>query len=208
MDFEPEIQKINFQNPEVGQRSQYVLLLGENIKHTANTRFEYMSDTLVAEIVEKEGDKYLINEYLTSNSASLLNEDNVANPNDTISYFLIKNPEMIQIENLERRKPSRLFFLRSSDTEGLVTEENHDLPLKMESWKPTIPFTKNYITGYLEAYRLFEATYEHLNVVIENRPMVNRSSGYTHVYSMNNGLVRSSTYSDITSKGFGWDLIP
>ena len=202
------VQKINFQNPEVGQVSQYVLLLGENIKHTANARFEYKTDTLIAKIVEQDGDKYLLNEYLTLGSASLINEDNVANPEDTVAYFLIKDPEMIRIQNTDRRKTSRLFFLRNAETEGLAIEEFHDLPLKMETWKPKIPFTKNYITGYLEAFSLKGETYDHLNVIIENRPMLNRSSGYSHIYSMKNGLVRSSTYSDITGKGIGWDLIP
>lgn len=202
------IQKINFNNPEVGQISKYLLLSGENIKHTANTRYEYIQDTMVAEIVEQEGDKYLIKEYLTLGSASLNGENHVSFPDSTIYYFLVKNPDMIRIENTDRRLVSRIFFLRSAQTEGLETEEFHDLKIEMPSWKPSIPFTTNYINAYLEAFELFGESYEHLNVTIENRPMQNRSSGYTHVYSMKTGLVRSSTYSSLTSQGFGWDLIP
>ncbi len=197
---------INFESPEVGQISKYILLQGENIKHTANTFFEYLPDTLVAEIIEKEDDKYLIKEYLTEGSASLNGENYVSFADSTLYYNLIKSDTALTIQNLHFRIKSRLFFYPNQE-DGIRNREFHDLPVNMETWKTSLPFTTQYIECYVENLQLLEREYPHLNVQINNLPMRSGSSGYTHVYSMKHGLVRSARYSDLTGKGFGWDLI-
>ena len=101
---------------------------------------------------------------------------------------------------------SRLFHL--GETDPLNKSDFNDLELKMESWKTNLPFQMIFQTGYLTDYQLFEKNYSHLNVAINNQPMQEEMSGYTHVYSPTYGLVRSSTYSYHNGKGFGWDLLP
>ena len=199
--------KVNFENPKVGNFSHYVLLQGENIRDRDNNSYEYMTDTLRIEIVDIDENGYLIEETLTAGSASLNGENNVSFPTQTISYYLNISDEMVSIKNLHTRIKSRLFFM-PDEIEGLQTAKYEDLEVKMESWKTSLPFQTKFQLAFLENFELLGKMYDHLNVVINNDPMKDQLSGYTHIYSMKDGLVRSSSYSAHTDKGFGWDLLP
>ena len=201
-----ESNQINFSSPKVGQKSQYILLIGEDIKDKNNQNFEYKNDTLEIEILESTDNGYLVEERLTQNSASLNGENNVAFPSKSIQFLLKIEDGNIEIENLHVRLESRLFHINENDQ--LVTSKFDDLEIKMESWKTNLPFQMIFQTGYLTDYQLFDKQYPHLNVMINNRPMQEELSGYTHIYSPENGLVRSSTYSYHNGSGFGWDLLP
>jgi len=198
--------KVNFENPKVGNFSHYVLLQGENIRDRENHQFEYMKDTLRIEILDIDENGYLIEEKLTEGSASLNGENNVSFPSQTISYYLNISEKVISIQNLHPRIKSRLFFM-ADETEGLQTEKYEELEVEMESWKTSLPFQTNFQLAFLEDFELFGKMYPHLNVVINNDPMKEQLSGYTHIYSLEDGLVRSSSYSALTDKGFGWDLL-
>ena len=202
-----ETTNVNFDKPKVGNFSHYVLLQGENIKDRENQNYEYINDTLRIEIMDIDDNRYLIEEKLTPGSASLNGENYVAFPAETISYYLSITDEMVSIQNLHPRIKSRLFFM-PEEIDGLQTETYSELEVKMESWKTSLPFNTIFQLGYLEDFELLGKMYDHLNVVINNSPMKENRSGYTHVYSMKDGLVRSSNYSSQTSKGFGWDLLP
>ena len=63
--------QVNLNNPLIGQKSEYVLLLGENIKDKNNQNFEYKQDTLSIEVIEKIENGFILEEKLTDFSASL-----------------------------------------------------------------------------------------------------------------------------------------
>ncbi len=199
--------KVNFENPKVGNFSHYVLLQGQNIRDREDQYFEYVFDTLRIEIVAIDESGYLIEESLTEGSASLNGENYVSFPTKIVSYYLNISDEMISIKNLHPRIKSRLFFM-PDEIEGLQIEKYEELEVEMESWKTSLPFQTKFQLAYLENFELFGKMYEHLNVVINNNPMKDQLSGYTHIYSMKDGLVRSSSYSAQTGKGYGWDLLP
>ena len=201
-----ESNQINFLNPKVGQKSQYLLLIGEDIKDKNNQNFEYKNDTLEIEILESTDNGFLVEERLTSKSASLNGENNVAFPGQSIQFLLKIEDGNIEVENLHFRLKSRLIHINEDDQ--LTTSKYDDLEVRMESWKTNLPFQMIFQTGYLTDYELFNKTYAHLNVMINNRPMQDELSGYTHVFSPENGLVRSSTYSYHNGGGYGWDLLP
>ena len=198
--------QVNFNNPLIGQKSEYVLLLGENIKDKNNQNFEYKQDTLSIEVIEKIENGFILEEKLTDFSASLNGENNVAFPSFSIQLLLKTEDQQITIQSLHSRIKSRLFHLNEDD--ALQMELLNDLRLEMESWKTNLPFQPINQTGYLSNYSLFTQTYSRLNVIINNFPMQDELSGYTHVYSPEYGLVRSSSYSPHNGKGFGWDLLP
>jgi len=202
-----ETTDVNFNNPKVGNFRHYVLLQGENIRDRENHNYEYLNDTLRIEIIDIDENGYLIEEKLTEGSASLNGENNVSFPSQIVSYYLTISDEMISIKNLHPRVKSRLFFI-PDEIEELQTAEYDELEIEMESWKTNLPFNTTFQLAFLEDFELLGKMYEHLNGVINNSPMQNEMSGYTHVYSMKEGLVRSSNYSWHTSKGFGWDLLP
>lgn len=200
--------KISFQDPQVGQRSMYVSLVGDDYKQLNNHHFEYLADTLIAEIMEKDTAGYLVREYLTSGSASLNGASYVAFADSTIYYYLRFEQDEIHIKNLHPRLTSRLFFFNTSVDESLPMQDFTDLQVEFKGWKTNIPYSTNLYKAFVVDYRQFDAVYDRLNVMIDNRPMKNRGAGHTHVYSAKHGLIRSCQYSWYTSKGFGWDLLP
>lgn len=201
-------QKINFAQPEVGQISRYVLLKGEDYKSRINFNFDYLADTLVAEIIQKDTGGFLVKEYLAPGSVSLNGANNVAFADSTIYYYLKIEHDRLKIKNLHFRITSRLFFGNPIQSEGIDLQDFEDLKVAFNGWKTNLPYTTSVFYAFAENHIQFEEVYDRLNVLIDNRPMQNRSSGFTHVYAKKHGLVRSSQYSWYTSQGFGWDLLP
>jgi hypothetical protein len=200
-------EKINFQSPEVGQASRYLLLRGDDYKNNANSSFSYLPDTLAIEIVEKHRDTLLLKEYLTPGSVSLNGQNNVAFADSTIYYDLLLESDMLYLRNRHFRMTSRLFFL-PSPPEGLSLRAYDNLEVAFQGWKTELPYATNLQTAFAENFELLGVMYDHLNILIDNRAMKNKSQGCTHVYSRKHGLVRSSQYSWYTGKGYGWDLLP
>lgn len=195
---------IVFDNMAVGQQSRYVLLKGEDYKNRDNHQFEYQRDTMIIEIVSQDENGFLAEEYLSAGSASLNGEYHVAFPELTFSYYFNVQDTLLTIQAIKEREISRVFFL--FDT-ALPLVKSEYLKVTMPSWKTSLPYKESYIMAYLEPYLLFDKRYDYLNVMIDNEGMKQNLPGYTHVYSAEFGLVRSSQYSPETSKGFGWDLL-
>ena len=201
--------QINFEAPAAGQLSRYVLWIGEDYRSDANNNFVYQSDTMEIEILEwDEMQGWLIEERLSSGSASLHGAGLVAFPDRSFRYYLNIVSDTLRLIPQQTRYSSRIFFLPSF--------ENHALPLgtiirptiTMQGWKTIPRYFDNYAMGAVPECKLIDRNYNQLNVVIDNRNMQSVGTGYTHYYSGTYGLVRSSQYNLRSNKGYGWDLIP
>lgn len=195
---------IVFDKMKVGQKSQYVLLKGEDYKNPDNIIFEYAADTMVIEIVAEDENGFIAEEYLTAGSASLNGEYHVAFPENIFTYYFNIKDNQLTIVPINEREISRVFFLEDN---SLPLEKNHDLEVSIEGWKTSLPYKAQYFMAHVKDYSLFDKAYDFLNVMINNEKMDENQPGYTHIYAPNVGLVRSSQYSPETNKGFGWDLL-
>lgn len=204
---ETELGVINFMSPQIGQKSHYRLFRGEDIRDNSNNNFEYLDDTLVVEIISEDENGFLTQEYLTPHSRSLNGENNVAFADSTWYYYLSIEEQVLQVKQLTGYNRTRLFFLSPGGDQGLNLQPIASPRLEVLGWKTNVPFAEEFTAGMLQDYRQFEKSYPHLNVVIENRPMQEGLPGYMHIFSAEEGLVRSAEYSDLNGLGFGWDAL-
>ncbi len=203
-----KVEKISFEHPQVGQKSLYLLLKGEDYKSNHNFNFSYVNDTLAAEIVAKNEKGYLVKEYLTPGSASLNGENNVAFADSAIYYYLDFQGDLLFLHQVQERLTSRIYFFQFSNEQFLLLAGRRELQVGIKGWKTDLPYSTDKIDAFTSNMELLNAQYDTLNIAIDNRPLKTREPGFTHIFSKKYGLVRSSHYSWYTSKGFGWDLLP
>ena len=94
------------------------------------------------------------------------------------------------------------------ENRGLGLQQIASPETEIRGWKTTLPFEKDLIMARSSDFTLFDAKYDTLNVVIDNRPMHEGLPGSTHIFSLEDGLIRSAEYSDYDGKGYGWDVLP
>ena len=199
---------ISFASAKKGQTSKYVLFRANDYFGEETDNYTYLGDTLIVTVNKINGNKILVSEHLSSGSISLTGVPNVSYPHDTWEYYLVKNGDKVNIEKIEERVGSRLFFCTDNEVTDLPLPEIQGLKIEIEGWKCKVPFTKNKIKGFTTNYNPFGERYKKLNVLIDNEPMKEGHPGQTFLFSSENGLVRSTQYSAQTGNGFGWDLLP
>ena len=201
---------ISLTNPKIGQQSRYVLFRGEDIKDDENFAYEYLADTLAVEIVAEDENGYMVKEFLTSGSRSLNGENNVAFADSTWYYYIYVDQEdrSLKVKQRGNYYRTRLFFLYNENERGLSTQQIASPSTEIIGWKTTMPFEKELVSARVTGFDMFGQDYESLNVVIDNRPMHDGLPGSTHVFSLEDGLIRSAEYSDFDGKGYGWDVLP
>lgn len=204
----PANSAISFLHPAVGQQSLYVLFRGEDIKDDSNFAYEYLPDTLAAEIIAEDENGWLIKEYLTAGSASLNGDNNVAFADSTWYYYLHSDNQRLTIRQWGDYYRTRLFFLEQNSTTGLSLQRIASPATEINGWKTMLPFDEEYTAAMTTGFTMFEEKYDHLNIIIENRPMQEDLPGHTHIFSLEKGLVRSAEYSDYDGRGYGWDALP
>ncbi len=200
--------KINLSKVRTGQINKYVLFIGEDYKDAENAHFQYLSDTLLIEVIEEDSAGYLIKEYLSPGSASLHGEHNVSHPSEAAYYYLTVEQDMLNVQYRDFHSSSRLFSNGSPNSFQLPFNYDCLLEVKLNGWKTSIPPAENLLCGFIKNAIILEKNYERLQVYIDNRELLNNQPGYTHLYSSTTGLVRTIQYSLWTNKGYGWDLVP
>jgi len=201
---------INLTKPEIGQQSRYILFRGEDIKDDDNFSFEYLPDTLAVEIIAEDENGYLVKEFLTPGSLSLNGENNVAYADSTWYYYIYVDDtdQSLKVKQRGNYYRTRLFFLYDEQSRGLGLQQIASPETEIRGWKTTLPFEKDFMTARSSDFTLFDTKYDAVNIVIDNRPMLEGLPGSTHVFSLEQGLIRSSEYSDFDGKGYGWDVLP
>lgn len=204
------LNNIDLTNPEIGQQSRYVLFRGEDIKDDDNFNFEYLPDTLAVEIISEDENGYMVKEFLTPGSRSLNGENNVAYADSTWYYYIYidEADSSLKVKQRGNYYRTRLFFLYDEESRGLGLQQIASPETEIMGWKTSLPFTKNFVTARTSDFTLFDTKYESLNIVIDNRPMEEGLPGSTHIFSLEQGLIRSAEYSDYDGKGYGWDVLP
>lgn len=206
-----ESNKINFESLEVGQKSIYIRLMGENYYDDSNNNFEYLADTLIVEVTEKTDTGFVFQDYLTPASRSLTEpnwEKRYWDANKVNTYHIAVKDNQISATSLseEQYGSSHIGYLNDENAALSFTPITEN-PMTIEGWKVIGPHNESYSEGYAENYSLFGIFYDRLNIVINNVPMQVDGPGTTTVYNKNSGIVRISTYSAWTGEAWGWDLL-
>jgi hypothetical protein len=202
---------------QVEQTNQYVLLLGEEYyKQDAYHAYDYVPDTLVVEIIEKNGDQFKWREYLTDYSASKDSSVNVWGGDRIIEYWTYIAGDTLWIDASEGEHYSTFLFHHISFKTWTSSDYIMPVPLSeftgieadVVGWKTTLPYGESFREAFDPEFSLFDVDYEKVNILIDNIPMQVDGNGKTYVYNKAHGMIRTSTYSWWTSTGYGWDLLP
>lgn len=200
---DPVSNRIRFDALAVGQVSRYIGLTGSYLD---NNYFEYSDDTLQLEIIAKDDKGYKVKETLryVGYVSNWLDWEK-----DSVFFYYLR----IKDDTLFV-KPANSTYLNSSIFTYRISKFGFSLKkitspeVEILGWKTSFPSWTDRYEGYTEGYTLFGKTYDHLNVIVENTPMESDGQGETYVFSKSAGIVRFSTYSPWTQKGYGWDLLP
>ncbi len=202
----PGIQPVIFKALAVGQKSRFVFFTGENYFDTTGQDYQYHPDTLVMEIIDKEGIRFLVRECITPGS---LPHNGVPDQDSVLYYYLSVENNFLR----PRRSPdntgaivySRLFFTREIP---LPLSEITSQEMQLQGWKTAPANSGLYQEGFCENCELNGTAYPYLNFVVDNSDMAVDGPGFTWVYATNAGLVRCFTVNPWTGQGSGWDLLP
>lgn len=202
------IEQIDLANMEVGQLNKYKLLLGQRY-YAADSHqdFEYTEDTLTVEILAEENGRFQWLEHT---------ENPQFGAKDSISYWVSIEGDSLVIEPIDDAYSTHLFYGLHLNTWSGKAGQAMKIPIheiqqtecEVQGWKTTLPYQESYREAYDEQFSLFGVDYGRVNVIIDNIPMQLDGNGKTYVYSLDRGIVRTSTYSWWTGQGFGWDLLP
>ena len=195
---------IRFDSLEIGQRSRYIALLGEDYGSN-NENFAYTTDTLRLTVVAQDANGFLIEEsfkYVGSVSNWFDYEK------DSIFRYYVK-----VVDDTLRFKQVGASYWRSriigyyGGRDGLPMADISSPKIDITGWRTNLGYCECRQVGYAEDYSLFGKTYPKLNVLVDNAAMAFDGNGETYVYSKTIGIVRFSTYSWWTRSGYGWDLL-
>ena len=196
---------IDFSALNVGQESSYVRFEGEDYRDTENLNFEYTPDTLVVQVVQATEGGYVFMEYLRPGSRGLVENDAFYMP-DSIRYLVSIVDDQLRVSGIDQLYHlSHLFW---NYQEALPLEDTQENEVDIRGWKTSLPFTELYRSGYVVDFQLFGKTYSRLNVVVDDTDMQVDGPGKTFLYSIEEGIVRSSSASAWTGHGWGWDRLP
>lgn len=199
----PSYQKIDFNNPKIGQKCYYQYFIGENYSNPDSVDFNYYRDTLIVEITAKEGSYYIVKESITPKIEQdtvkwiIPNRDSIFNYKITIIgdtlYFTGINNDNFSSHLLNKIKS--LYLKQIQDTVFLI-----------KGWK-TDPNCTCSLQGYTSSAVIYNRPYSLLNVILDNDAMASDGPGYTIIYSGLYGIVRSFTVNPWIDSGAGWDLM-
>lgn len=197
---------IQFNHLEVGQKSCYLEMLGENYNSNNDSSFVYSDDTLSMEIIGQDALGFNVEErlYYVGDVDNWLN----ASKDEVFVYHLqVVNDSLKIIPESGGLLQSRIFGY-SYKSKGLSLADINSPLLKIKGWKTNLNYCECYQSGYFENTSILNQPYNRLNVIVDNSPMAVDGNGETFVFSTEHGIVRFATYSWWTQSGFGWDLIP
>lgn len=199
-----ESASMNLDGLEVGQKFYYSLFFGEGYHDEDRNNFTYTGDTLELEILEATGGSYLVSERFTEDSElSASTIKNYGRGTDSIyqNWWHFRNDSLI-LEISSRFGGSHIMHNRALSLENYTTTEV-DIIGWMTSWEYIEDDRELFTTDY----KLFDSTYDRLNVYINNQAMAGDGPGNTCVYSKEEGVIRSVIYSWWTGEGYGWDKL-
>lgn len=203
---------IRFDKLEVGQKSRYIRLQGEGGLSGAPFDFQYLKDTLVLEAIATAdiGEGVTLLEYLTPGSSIFskpADERVLMGGTDPLSVKVqVKNGELIFPKSAPGMPLLRLFL---SGIEKFPLTPIQQPDIKMKGWQPDVAGLADVDAGRVTNHTQLGATYPVLNLLRDYRPMTYDGPGHFHLYSAENGIVRSGWVNPWTALGGeAWDLLP
>ncbi|HLP96590.1 MAG TPA: hypothetical protein VK168_21255 [Saprospiraceae bacterium] len=200
----PTLNQLDFSNLAVGQKSKYLLLLGEGYAWGQADNYVYLDDTLVLEVVAQDPQKGFLVEERLQYQQDLSSTWLEADKDSVYTYYLQATTDSLKVipvtGNYTR---SRIFNLRALPLVQVANPEVH-----IVGWMTDLPYCECDRKGFVKNYTQFGRIYPSLNMLMHNSPMSFDGPGLTFIYSANDGIVRFSIYSWWTQSGYGFDLLP
>jgi len=205
----PDRGPIRFDDPQIGQRSHYVFFKATENNNTHDINFDYIPDTLVLAITDKEGDKWIVKEFLTNGSNSKTSADGawVTFAHSVLVRHLAVNSDSAYFLKPAGADPFSFVFVGGSRRIPLKPVGD-PAPLNV-GCLPEIDYASTLWMEYTVDYSQFGQTFQHLNNYFDYRPMATDGSGFMYAYGPSFGLVRWTfvNYWEL-DYALGWDLIP
>ena len=196
---------IHFDQLQLGQQSRY-LRFSAGTPGTNDVSIHYFPDTLVLQVVDKVADTFILKEYLTLNSYSLLhpNADDALYQKDTLEVKFFIDQQKVHVFGGSEfsQAVSRIF---SNLSFSLIEIDN--FLLQSATWYPD---PQNNFTdhGHLKNYEQLGVNFPRLNFASNYFPMLGDGPGWFYYYSAEDGIVRSGVRNGwFTDTGLGWDLL-
>jgi hypothetical protein len=196
---------IRFDQLAVGQRSQYAVLVGREYASTSESPFEYVSGTLVAEIIDSDATGFRVRESFASPDDVAAAVRDQLDAAGVYEYYLRVERDTLHVAPAEAELRSRLFPM-AIDPELRLGVSGPEV--EIFGWKTTAPYAERRMEAAIVDGELLGAAYPRLDVTIDNVHLQADGPGATWVYSAQHGLVRSSCYAWWTRAGTGFDLMP
>lgn len=190
---------------QVGQKSRYVLLKGENYYDaSAYDQFQYLPDTLIVEITAQDGSDFTFKEYFTNGSLPTGYPGYIMYDSNAVTYTARVENDTFKAK-LNSTQYSRFFHFGNVSLPLAHISSN---PTTIKGWKTTLPYSESYIAAHTTNYVLFGENWPFLNIIVNNTSMAYDGPGVTFVYEANAGIARTTSYSWWTQSGYGFDYLP
>ncbi len=208
----PDMGRIRFDEPMIGQRSYYVFFDVEYNYQMKKAAFQYSSDTLVLAITGKEAENWVLKDFLTDGSLS--KESNSGGywtgwadsvfvchlRMDADSIYVLRPPQVDFFSFIFHVLHGRKIKYPISLISEPAPLNPSCLPFDHPSGGEFMEYTLNYTQ--------LGQTFDHLNNYFDNRAMPTDGLGYMYAYSPSVGIVRTTWVNPWTSnKANGWDLV-
>lgn len=194
-------------NLQTGQKFRYVLLTGDNYRSVDGENYAYTGDTLELEVLQSEPGRYLVSERITQMS-NMKTDTSIYywRGENTVyaNYWVIRNDSLIIETDKDYFYNSHLLpmYEPNLSLNDFVTQE-----VQINGWKTSANYIEYNAGLFTLGFNLFGETYDRLNVYINNEHMQYDANGFTTVYSIEHGIIRTSEYTWWTQEGYGWDKL-
>ncbi len=202
------VKTISFSQLAVGQQSTYIKFIGYGYFSPDSNRYEYMNDTITVKITGKTSNAFVIKEYYSPFSETLIKIRHKEIFLDSTAQYLatVRNDSIIFYKETDNYFYSILF-------DFIVGELKFDLKdFKAEKadkngWKTTLSYCECYKEAYTQNFELFGKIYDRLNIIMNDTQMQVDGPGKTYIYSARDGMVRTYIVNWWNQTGIGWDLL-
>lgn len=206
----PDKGPMNFESPEIGQRSRFVLFEATYSTLTEEVDFTYHPDTLVMAITDRSSETWIVTEFLTKGSNARLRPTN--SPWGSVSDSVFVSNLVIDDDSIQFSRPgnSWVSFTILKEQKFPLTLVSDDFPENVGG----LPHFTGYLTTlrwmeYVKNYERLGKTFDRLNIYFDYRDVATDGSGLTILYGPTDGLVRMAWVNPWTPDvAAGWDLIP
>lgn len=189
---------IDFSALEVGQESRYVSFEGGSTYDPENAVFEYINDTLIVEVIERNGNEFIFLETVLPGQSLRFWED-------SLRYRVTVAEDFLAISSLDGERTRSNLFLIADPIPLTPLEENQ---AELEGIVLTTAVQDLEQSGFVLNHTQQGVYFGRLNFVVDASSIVFDGPAYTVVYNKKAGIVRAFSVSPWTGTGFGWDLVP